>query len=187
MMPRKPFLLRAALAASLALLASCSGRNAVSTPLHTYQMGERVELAPLTYAVFEKNWLAQLGEGTEARLPQNRFLVIRLTVTSGAAGETYVPNLSLDDDAGNSCAESNNGDGVLHWIGYLRSIKPAETLQGSIVFDCAPKHYRLKLVSDTGKAAYVDIPLSFETETTGIDLLPKPKGNDSTGNLAHPK
>jgi hypothetical protein len=149
-------------------------------------MGERVELAPLTYAVFEKDWLAQLGEGADARLPQNRFLTIRLAVTSGASSETYVPNLTLDDDAGGSCAESNNGDGVSHWLGYLRSIKPAETLQGSILFDCVPKHYRLKLISDTGKAAYVEIPLSFENPSTGIDLLPKPK-SDKTGDLAHPK
>ena len=185
MMLRNPFL-GAAVAASLALLASCSGRTAVNTPLRTYQMGERVELPPLTYAVFEKNWLAQLGDGAEARLPQNRFLLIRMSVTSGANVETYVPNLTLDDDSLNTCAESNNGEGVQHWMGYLRSIKPAETLQGDIVFDCAPKHYRLKLVSDEGKAAYVDIPLSFEGEGTGVDILPKLK-NDRTGTLAHPK
>jgi len=185
-MPRKHLLLEAALAASLALLASCSGRTAVNTPLRTYQMGERVELPPLTYAVFEKEWLAQLGEGAEARLPQNRFLVIRLSVTSGAAAETYVPNLTLDDDAGNTCSESNNGEGVQHWLGYLRSIKPAETLQGNIVFDCVPKHYRLKVVSDEGKAAYVEIPLSFESEAPPVDILPKAR-TDATGNLAHPK
>lgn len=149
-------------------------------------MGERVELAPLTYAVFEKEWLAQIGEGAEARLPQSRFLVIRLSVTSGAASETYVPNLTLDDDTGGTCSESNNGDGVSGWIGYLRSIKPAETLQGSIVFDCAPKHYRLKLVSDAGRAAYVEIPLSFESPGTGLDILPKAK-TDKAGELAHPK
>jgi hypothetical protein len=186
MMPRNLIFLGAAMAASVAWLASCSGRTAVTTPLRTFQMGERIELAPLTYAVFENEWLAQLGEGTGARLPQNRFLVIRLSVTSGAGGETYVPNLTLDDDAGNSCGESSNGDGVQNWIGYLRPIKPAETLQGNIVFDCAPKHYRLKLTGDQGKAAYVEIPLSFESDTTGPDILPK-SGNEGTGNLAHPK
>jgi hypothetical protein len=149
-------------------------------------MGERVELPPLTYAVFEKDWLPQLGEGSDARFPQNRFLLIRLSVTSGANAETFVPNLTLDDDAGGSCTENNNGEGVPHWIGYLRPIKPAEALQGDIVFDCAPKHYRLKLASAEGKAAYVDIPLSFESESPSLDLLPKPK-NDGTGSLAHPK
>jgi hypothetical protein len=186
MTPRNLLLVEAAVAASLAFLAACSGRSAGSMPIRTYQMGERVEVTPLVYAVFDKQWLPQLGDGPDARLPQNRFLVIRLSVTSGASGETYVPNLTLDDDAGGSCTENNNGEGVPHWIGYLRPIKPAEALQGDIVFDCAPKHYRLKLASAEGKAAYVDIPLSFESESPSLDLLPKPK-NDGTGSLAHPK
>jgi hypothetical protein len=42
----------------------------------------------------------------------------------------------------------------------------------------------LKLVSDQGKAAYVDIPLAFEGEAPGIEILPQ---NDKTGDLAHPK
>jgi hypothetical protein len=185
-MSRNLFFLAAALAASLAFLASCSGRSAANTPLHTYLMGERVELPPLAYTVLEKEWPAQLGEGPDARLPQNRFLLIRLSVTSAANAETYVPDLTLDGDAGNSCAESNNGDGVQHWLGYLRPIKPGQTLEGDIVFDCAPKHYRLKLVNEEGKGAYVDIPLSFESDSKGFDILPKAKG-DGTGGLAHPK
>jgi hypothetical protein len=186
MMPRNLVFLQAAVAASLAILVSCSGRTAANAPLRTYQMGDRIDLAPLTYAVFEKQWGAQLGNGPEARLPQNRFLTIRISVTSGANAESYVPNLNLEDDAGGSCAESNNGDGVQHWIGYLRPIKPADTLQGNLLFDCAPKHYRLKVANAEGKAAYVDIPLSFEGEGTGLEALPQPK-TDSQDSLAHPR
>jgi hypothetical protein len=127
--------------------------------------------------------LPQLGDGPDARLPQNRFLLVRISVTSSAGAETYVPNLTLEDDAGGTCSESSNGEEVPHWIGYLRSIKPADTLQGDVVFDCVPKHYRLKLVNEGGRGAYVDIPLSFETESPGVDVLPK---DDKTGNLAHP-
>ena len=63
---------------------------------------------------------------------------------------------------------------------------PPTHCRANVVFDCAPKHYRLKLVSDEGNAAYVDIPLSFESESPGIDILPKLK-DDRTVNLAHPK
>jgi hypothetical protein len=168
-MPRKLFFLEAAAAASLAFLASCSGRTGANIPIRTYQMGERIELPPLVYAVFEKQWLAQLGDGPDVRYPQNRFLLIRISATNSGSAETFVPNLTVEDDAGNSCGESSNGEGVPRWI----------------VFDCAPKHYRLKLVNDEGNAAYVEIPLSFDSESPGIDILPKK--DDKTVDLAHPK
>jgi hypothetical protein len=147
-------------------------------------MGERVVLAPFTYAVYEKQWLAQLGTGTEARLPQSRFFLVRISATNGGTSEGYVPNLTLEDDAGNSCAELSNGDGVPHWTGYLRVVKPADTLQGNLVFDCVPKHYRLKLLNEEGRAAYVDIPLSFEGDAPTVDI---PRRDDTTGSLKHPK
>ena len=184
-MPRKLFFLEAAVAASLAFLASCSGRTGANIPIRTYQMGERIELPPLVYAVFEKQWLTQLGDGPDVRYPQNRFLLIRISATNSGSAETFVPNLTVEDDAGNSCGESSNGEGVPRWIGFLRSIKPADTLQGNVVFDCAPKHYRLKLVNDQGATAYVEIPLSFDSESPGIDILPKK--DDKTVDLAHPK
>lgn len=187
MKPRNLFLAKAAALASLALLASCSGGTATHAPIRTYQMGQRVDLTPLVYAVFEKQWLAQLGSGSNAILPRNRFLTIRLTVTSGAGGESYVPAMTLVDDAGATCDEITSGDAVdaiPRWIGSLRAIKPADTLEGNVLFDCAPKHYRLKLTSEEDKAAYVDIPLSFESESPGVEILPK---DDKGGDLSHPK
>jgi len=146
-------------------------------------MGERVVVPPLTYAVFDNQWLPQLGSGADARLPQNRFLLIRISATNGGGAEGYVPNLAVEDDAGNSCAEISNGDSVPQWIGYLRSIKPADTLQGNLLFDCAPKHYRLKLVSEEGNPAYVDIPLAFDADGPNVGL---PTKDSQPTNLAHP-
>jgi hypothetical protein len=180
---RKTVLLGVALLSLLTLLSSCSGRGADNEPVRTYQMGERVVVAPLTYAVYEQQWLAQLGTGSDARLPQNRFLLIRLSATNGGGTEGYVPSLTLVDDGGNSCAEVSNGDSVPHWMGYLRPIKPADTLQGNILFDCIPKHYRLKVVNEDGGMAYVDIPLSFEAETPSIDI---PTKDEKSSNLKHP-
>jgi hypothetical protein len=190
MKPRNLFLAEAAAFASLAFLASCSGTTAVHTPIRTFQMGQHVEVMPLVYAVFEKQWLAQLGSGSNAILPRNRFLTIRLTVTSGAGGESYVPPLTLVDDAGKTCDEITTGeavDAVPRWIGSLRAIKPADTLEGNVLFDCVPRHYRLKLTSEENRAAYVEIPLSFESEGPGVELLPKNDKNERTGDLSHPR
>ncbi len=148
-------------------------------------MGERVVLPPFTYAVYEKQWVAQLGVGTEARLPQNRFLVIRISATNGGGAEAYVPNLSLEDDAGNACSEISNGDSVPNWIGVLRSVKPVDTLQGNVLFDCPPKHYRLKFATEEGKIAYVDIPLSFDGDAPSVEI--PTKKDEKTGGLVHPK
>jgi hypothetical protein len=148
-------------------------------------MGERVVVAPFTYAVYEKEWMKELGSGPDARLPQNRFLLIRISATNGGGADAYVPNLTLEDDAGNACGEAGNADAAPHWIGYLRSVKPTDTLQGNIVFDCAPKHYRLKLTSEEGKAAYVDIPLTFDADSPNVEI--PTKRDEKTGGLAHPK
>ncbi len=184
MRSQKIAILEAGVFALFALLCSCSGRSAVNESVRTYQMGERVVLPPFTYAVYDKQWLAQLGTGAEARLPQNRFVVIRISATNGGGAEAYVPNLTLEDDAGNACSEVSNGDSVPNWIGFLRSVKPVDTLQGSILFDCLPKHYRLKLVNEEGKSAYVDIPLAFEGEGPSVKI---PTKDDKKGNLVHPK
>ena len=49
---------------------------------------------------------------------------------------------------------------------FLRSVKPAESAQGNVVFDAPPRHYKLKLMDETGeRSAYIDIPLSFGAET----------------------
>ena len=127
--------------------------------------------------------LPQLGSGVDARVPQNRFFLVRVSATNGGGSEAFIPNFTLEDDAGGSCAEVSNGDGVPHWMGYLRSIKPADTLQGNILFDCVPKHYRMKLTNEDGKAAYVDIPLSFDTDSPNVDI---PTRDEKSSKLSHP-
>jgi len=172
------------LAGAAGLLSSCSKSQAVAEPVRTYQIGERVNLPPLTYAVFEKQWATQFGAGTDARLPQTRFLLVRISATNNGKSDAFVPNVSLEDDSGNSFAELSDGDGVPHWIGYLRSVKPADTIQGNLLFDCPPKHYKLKLSNEDGKVAYVELPLSFESPDSGVDVLPK---TNPSNTLSHPK
>lgn len=146
--------------------------------VRTYPMGERIQLGNLIYNVFESRWLTQMGEGVAARVPENRFFLVRVSITNSGPKEVIVPIMNVADDSGKSYTELSNGDQVPDWIGYLRSIKPAESLQGNVVFDCSPRHYRIKL-GDEGeqRAALVDIPLTFTAETPEIPVpdLPEKK------------
>jgi hypothetical protein len=73
--------------------------------------------------------------------------------------------MTLVDDAGKVYNELPDGTGVLRWLGVVRSVEPAQTEQGSIVFDAPPVHYRLRLTDETDKEdIYVDLPLNFMHE-----------------------
>jgi hypothetical protein len=139
-------------------------------------MGERVTVGHIVYVVFETQWLTHIGEGVDARVPQHRFFLVRLSATNGSGGDVIVPNFSVEDDSGNSYPELSSGDGVPQYIGFLRSVKPAESVQGNAVFDAPPRHYKLKIADETGeKTAYIDIPLNFVSETPDV---PKVGGED---------
>ncbi len=161
-------------AAAGLLLAGCSSRPS-TPPINKFLLGEKVTLGHLSYTVFETQWLTHLGEGPEARVPQHRFFLIRFSVTNGGSGEVAIPNPTIQDDKGAIYEELPNGDGVPQWAGYLRNAKPADTIQGNILFDAPPAHYQLKLSDEPGSQfAMIDIPLSFGSETP--DVVPPQEG-----------
>jgi hypothetical protein len=138
-------------------------------PVRTYNMGEKVTVGHIVYVVFETQWLTHIGEGVDARVPQHRFFLVRLSATNGSGHDVVVPNFSLEDDNGNTYPELSSGDGVPQYIGYLRTVKPAESVQGNAVFDAPPRHYKMKISDETGeKTAYIDIPLNFVSETPDV-------------------
>ncbi len=153
--------------ALLAAIGLCSACAPVKSPeAKVYSMGERVPAGSLTYNVFEDQWKTQLGEGQQARIPKDRFFLVRLSVVNGGSTEAMVPLVSLVDDAGQTYPELSNGDAVPSWTGYLRRIRPAETLEGNIVFDVPPKHYRPRVSDENSqKSRDIDIPLAFTSET----------------------
>jgi hypothetical protein len=113
--------------------------------------------------------MTHLGEGSDARVPQQRFFLVRLSAVNSAGADVSVPGLTIQDDSGNTYNEISDGAGVPQWIGYLRSVKPAESAQGNALFDAPPRHYKLKITDeDNEKTAFVDIPLSFGAETPEI-------------------
>jgi hypothetical protein len=140
-------------------------------------MGERVETGRLVYSVLEAEWHTQLGDGMSRNVPEHRFLLVRLSVTNNGAEEIPIPALYVLDARGNMHPELTSGEGVPQWLGIWRSLKPAETRHGRVVFDVARGDYRLRVAdesmdSDVQHAALIDIPLRFET---GVSLSGQPR------------
>ncbi len=150
-----------AVAAAL-LLNACSSR---APSVHSYSLGEKAELGHIIYTVYETQWVPQFGEGPAARVPQHRFFLVRMAAVNSGSADLIVPNVTIEDDNGNSYPELRDGDGVPQWIGYLRQVKPAESAQGNLLFDAPPAHYKLRITDENEEnPAYVDIPLSFGAE-----------------------
>lgn len=159
--PRPAFLVAAT---GIALFFSGCGQE--KFPVRTYPMGEKVAIGHLTYTVFETQWLTQIGDQATPRVPQNRFFLVRASIVNSGASDIVTPNLAVEDDQGHAYPELSNGDGVPQWIGYIRQIKPADSAQGNLVFDAPPGHYKLRVLDeDSNRAALIDIPLSFNSET----------------------
>jgi hypothetical protein len=71
----------------------------------------------------------------------------------------------------------SNGEGVPHWIGFLRQVKPAQAAQGNMVFDVPPRRYKLHLKDESGeRTGLVDIPLSFGPEMPEISVPEQSQG-----------
>lgn len=157
-------------------LASC-GDEEKAFPVRTYNMGERITLGHIVYVVYETQWLTHLGDPPDSRVPQNRFFLIRLSAVNATSKDIVVPNFTLEDDKGNSFPEiSDETSAVPQYIGYLRRVKPAESAQGHALFDAPPRHYKLKIRDeDSERAAYVDIPLSFTSESPDVPQTPSKK------------
>jgi hypothetical protein len=160
--------------AALACLAAGSACNPAAAPeTQVHRMGDRVSAGSLVYNVFEDQWKAQLGQGPDARVPKDRFFLVRISVVNGGSGDLMIPALALVDDSSQTYQELSNGDQVPQWAGYLRRVKPAETLEGNLVFDVPPKHYRLRVTDEAGQNSRdIDIPLNFTSETPEIPGQP---------------
>jgi hypothetical protein len=155
-----------------ACLMSSSGCAPAAAPeASVHRMGERVTTGSLVYNVFDTDWKEKLGDDAEARIPKDRFFLVRLSVVNGGAADVMVPTLTLVDDTGETYTELSTGDQVPNWIGFLRRVRPAETLQGYAVFDVSPKHYRLRVSDESSqKPQDIDIPLSFTAETPALPV-----------------
>lgn len=129
-------------------------------------MGERVQVGTLIYTVLETEWLDQFGEGANARMPRNRFLTVRLSVTNSGIAPSGVPPMSITDASGHSFAELNDSPAPPEWLGYIRTVQPADTLHGRVAFDVPAAAYQLKVSDDVEpenvKSVAIELPLQLD-------------------------
>src|SRR5262249_42497172 len=154
------------------LTTGCSNDNNTRT---NYAMGEKVVLGKLTYTVVESGWKTQLGQGFQFRSPEQRFLLVTLSVNNGGNDDISIPLLTLEGPNGQTYRESDNGTGVDNWFGLLRTISPSQTQQGRILFDVGLTSYKLRLPSgDIASDRYVlvDIPLRIDADSQVQAPLP---------------
>jgi len=147
---------------SALILAGCA---AVTPTERVHQMGELVTLGPVIYNVLETEWRAGIGEAISQTIPENRFLLIRMTVTNSGDRDVAIPLFTLEDQDGKTYLEESSVENLPDWLGLLRVIKPAATLQGRALFDVPVGDYKLR-VTDGGeleseRTALVEIPLAF--------------------------
>jgi hypothetical protein len=141
-------------------------------------MGEKIPAGPLTYNLIESSWRTQLGDQLKLRVPQQRFLLVTISVTNGGRTDVSIPLFSLENVNGKSAQESESGEGVDNWFGLLRTLSPGETQQGKIIFDVPLASYRLRLTDGAGpgleKYTWVNIPLHMDVDQgvaqPGLDL-----------------
>jgi hypothetical protein len=112
-----------------------------------------------------------LGEFPNVRTPDRNFLLVRLSITNSGAQQQVVPQLSVENSAGTSYPESTDGSLVPGWLGMLRTVQPAATEEGRILFDVPTNSYRLRVPEGGGledeRFAFIKLPLSLGAD---VDL-----------------
>jgi hypothetical protein len=116
----------------------------------------------------ESSWRNQLGEGFNIRTPQNRFLLVKISVTNTGTAEASVPRLSLQGASDQMYEEVADATGLPNSLGLLRNVAPAQTIQGNILFDVPLTSFRLR-VPDGGESGYekyawIEIPLRLDSD-----------------------
>ncbi len=161
----KPLCWWALLGAAALLFSGCAKPQETRSE---YSMGERVPIGQMTYSVVESAWKTQLGESFRARTPEQRFLLLKISVTNGTGKDVSIPLLTLEGANNQTYPEIANGEGVDNWFGLLRTVNAGETQQGNILFDVPLTSYKLRIpdIADTQMERYVtvQIPLRLDSD-----------------------
>lgn len=166
------------LISAILALTACNAAHVRQTKI--YQSGEKAEHNKLTYSVVDAQILPRLGEDPNARIPQNRFFIVQISVSSSNNQPSPIPALALVDDAGKVYPELADGTGVQRWMGVIRSVDPAQTESGQILFDAPAAHYKLRLTDDTDEDdVFIDIPLNFMHEQMNNSTVATPDTLDA--------
>jgi len=161
-----PNLSRAGVAVALCgFLCGCSSPQTSTSDPKVYQMGEPVKTGPLVYTVLDTEWFDQLGDSASPRLPHDHFLAVRFSVTNTGSVTSGIPPLTVVSSQRVTYAELSEANALPEWIGYIRSVKPAETVHGRVLFDVPPGDYRLRVTDDVEpenqSSATIHMPLEL--------------------------
>lgn len=134
------------------------------------KMGETITLGGIEHTILGAEWRTALGQGAEARVPAQQFLVIKMAVSNGENPSTEIASLRLVAANGEEFGELADGSGLPDWLGLARLLSPRESRQGTVLFDAPRAVYTLKLVEhtideDNANVALVEIPIRMEDST----------------------
>ena len=142
-----------------------------------YAAGDKAAVGPLLYTVIDTEVAPQLGDDpNNLRTPQDRFFLIKVSVTNSSSSDQPIPAMTLVDDEGHNYTELADGTGVTNWLGVVRKVGPTQTEQGVVAFDAPSKHYHLRLNDPLDEREIsIDVPLSFVHERLKtVDTNPSP-------------
>ncbi len=139
-------------------------------PTGTFNMGERAQAGSLIYTVYDSKWALGLGESVAPRIPANRFLILSVTAVNSGPQPINIPSFSLVDDSGQIYQELASGEGVSNWMGLVRRVRPADSIQGNILFDVPQKQFKLRVADEEDHFAFVNIPLTLSEPP--LDVIP---------------
>lgn len=156
--------LTASLLAMLALTA-CTGTSAAHVARG--EMGQKLKVEDIAYTVLAADWTEALGEGATARIPNHRFLLLRIAATNEGGGPAEMGSFKLIASNGTEYGEVANGAGVSEWLGLARELDAKDAKQGVVLFDAPKAVYELQVADafydgDSGSAALIQIPVRPE-------------------------
>jgi hypothetical protein len=160
-------------------LISCSSLSSKKQPV-IYAAGDKAAIGPLVYNLTDAETAQQLGDDPASpRTPQNRFYLIKVSISNSGNEDQPIPAMSLVDESGQSYNELSDGGGVPNWLGVVRKVAAAQTEQGYVAFDAPTKHYRLRLNDPLDESEIsIDVPLGFVRDRAS-GTLPAPAAQAS--------
>jgi len=146
-------------------LSACGKTEDKGPAAQLFNAGEKVKIGNLIYSLVDTEIVQRLGDDpTTARTPENRFIILHLTVFNSGNDEQPIPGVTLVSDSGQTYNELSDGSGVQDWMGMVRKVAANQTESGTIVFDAPTKHYRVRLTDEFSPDISIDMPVTFMHE-----------------------
>jgi hypothetical protein len=154
-----------------AFLCACTGTT--GPRIARGEMGQKVTVENVSYTVLGADWVEALGDGANARIPEHRFLLLRVAATNEAGSPAQMGSLKLIASNGTENDEIANGVGVAEWLGMARELDAKDSRQGVVLFDAPKAVYELQVADaffdgESGSAALIQIPIRPEGKEPAV-------------------